>query len=181
MDDEELLTWTLRAPLGITLTPNQVLQGFREGFRDEVNPVAPINQQIFRWNIALNMFHALWEQEYTRQRFTLTWKNQGNLPQIRDIVLFKNELIYKNPISAARVEQLLRRKNGDVYGTTISCRHEVGGRKIVGGRQAPQSTVSIHEPGNPEPSGNCPHPHLRLNRSEEFSPSSKFQTRAHTR
>ena len=77
------------------------------------------------------MFHGLWEQEYTRWRFTVTWKNQGNLPQIGDIVLFKNEPIYKNPISAARVEQLLRRKNGDVYGATISYRCEVGGRKIV--------------------------------------------------
>ena len=104
LDDEELLTWThgvieklnnrpliLGAPLGITLTPNHVLQGFRGGFGDEVNLVAPINQQISRWNIALSMFHVLWEQEYTRRRFTVTWKDQGNLPQIRDIVLFKNE------------------------------------------------------------------------------------------
>ena len=122
MDDEELLTWThgvieklnnrpliLGAPLGITLTPNHVLQGFREGFGDEVNPVAPINQQISRWNLALNMFHSLWEQEYTRRRFTVTWRNQGSLPQIGDIVLFKNEPINKNPISAARVEQLVER------------------------------------------------------------------------
>jgi len=76
MDDKELLTWThgvieklnnrpliLGALLGITLTPNHVLQGFREGFGDKVNPVALINQQISRWNLALNMFHSLWEQE----------------------------------------------------------------------------------------------------------------------
>ena len=124
MDDKELLTWThgvieklnnqpliLWAPLGITLTPNHVLQGIREGFGDEVNPVAPINQQISRWNVALNMFQALWEQEYTRRRFTVTWKNQGSLPQIGDIVLFKNEPIYKNPISASRVEQLFEHFN----------------------------------------------------------------------
>ena len=55
MDDEELHIWThgvieklnnrpliLGAPLGIILTPNHVLQGFREGFRDEVNSVTPI-------------------------------------------------------------------------------------------------------------------------------------------
>ena len=77
------------------------------------------------------MFHALWEQEYTRRRFTVTRKDQGNLPQIGDIVLFKNEPIYKNPNSAARVEQLLRRKNGDVYVATISYCLEVGGWKIV--------------------------------------------------
>ena len=79
------------------------------------------------------MFHSLWEQEYTRCRFTVTWKNHGNLPQIGDLVLFKP--IYKNPISAARVEQLLRRKNGDVFGATISYRREVGGQKIVVDRQ----------------------------------------------
>jgi hypothetical protein len=144
MDDEELLTWAhgvieklnnrpliLGAPLGITLTPNHVLQGFRECYGDEVKPTTSINQQISRWNVVLNMFNSLWEQEYTRRKFTVTWKEQGNLPQIGDIVLFKNEPIYKNPISAARVEQLLRRKNGDVYGATISYRRELGGRKIV--------------------------------------------------
>ncbi|XP_023330720.1 uncharacterized protein LOC111703092, partial [Eurytemora carolleeae] len=144
MDDEELLTWTHGvieklnnrplipgAPLGITLTPNHVLQGFRECFGDEVNPTASINQQISRWNVVLNLFHSLWEQEYTGRKFTLTWKDQGNLPQVGDIVLFKNEPIYKNPLSAARVEQLLCRKNGDVYGATISYPREVGGRKIV--------------------------------------------------
>ena len=77
------------------------------------------------------MFHSLWEQEYTRSKFTVTWKDQGNLPQVGDIVLFKNEPIYKNPFSAARVEQLLSRKNRDVYGSTISYRCEVGGRKIA--------------------------------------------------
>jgi hypothetical protein len=144
MDDKELLTWThgvieklnnrpliLGAPLGITLTPNHVLQGFRECFGDEVKPTASINQQISRWNVVLNLFHSLWEQEYTRRKFTVAWKDQGNLPQVGDIVLFKNEPIYKNPISAARVEQLLCRKNGDVYGATINYRREVGGRKIV--------------------------------------------------
>ena len=51
MNDEELLTWIhlvidklnnhpliLAAPLGITLTPNHILLGFRECFRDEINP-----------------------------------------------------------------------------------------------------------------------------------------------
>ena len=104
MDNEELLTWThgvieklnnrpliLGAPLGISLTPNQVLQGFRECYGDEVKPTTSINQQISRWNVVLNMFNSLWEQEYTRRKFTVTWKEQGNLPQIGDIVLFKNE------------------------------------------------------------------------------------------
>ena len=102
-----------------------------ECFGDKVNPVAPINQQISRWNIVLNIFHSLWEEEYTRRKFTATWKEQSNLPQVRNIVLLKKEPIYKNPISAARVEHLISRKNGDVYGHTISYRHEVGGRKIV--------------------------------------------------
>ena len=121
----------LGAPLGITLTPNHVLQGFRECFWGEVNPTTSINQQISRWNVVLNLFHSLWEQEYTRRKLTVSWKTQGNLPQVGDIVLFKNEPIYNNPLSAARVEQLLCRKNRDVYGATISYRREVGGRKMV--------------------------------------------------
>ena len=50
---------------------------------------------------------------------------------LEGIVLFKNEPIYRHPISAARVEALLCRKNRDVYGATISSRREVGGRKIT--------------------------------------------------
>ena len=48
-----------------------------------------------------------------------------------NIVLFKNEPIYCHSISAARVQALLRRKNGDVYGATICYRREVGGRSIT--------------------------------------------------
>ena len=79
IDDKELLIWThgvidklnnrpliLGASLGITLTPNHVLQGFRECFGDEVNPVTPINQQISV--PVLNLFHSLGtevHQKYT--------------------------------------------------------------------------------------------------------------------
>ena len=55
MDDEELLTWShmvidelnnrpliLGAPLGITLTPNHILQGFKECYGDEINPDTPV-------------------------------------------------------------------------------------------------------------------------------------------
>ena len=48
-----------------------------------------------------------------------------------DIVLFKNEPIYRHTISAARVQALLRSKNLDVYGATICYRREVGGRSIT--------------------------------------------------
>ena len=51
---------------------------------------------------------------------TVAWKEQRGSPQVGDIVLFKNEPIYRHPISAARVEVILCRKNG-----------EVGGRKII--------------------------------------------------
>ena len=144
MNDKELLTWThqiinklnnqpliLGAPLGITLTPNQVLLGFRNCYGDEINTEVSVQHQISRWRITLKLFHSLWEQEYTRKRLTVSWKDQGQVPQIGDIVLFKNEPIYRHPISAARVEALLPRRNGDVYEATISYRREVGGRKIT--------------------------------------------------
>jgi len=143
MDDEELLTWThqvidklnnrpliLGAPLGITLTPNHVLLGFKDCFGDEINPEVPVQHQISRWKTALKVFHSLWDQEYTRRRLTVSWKDQDQAPQVGDIVLFKNEPIYRHPISAARVEALLRRRNGDIYGATINYRREIGGRSI---------------------------------------------------
>ena len=133
MDDEELLTWShmvidklnnrpliLGDPLGITLIPNHVLPGFKDCYGDEINPDATVQHQLSRWKIALNLFNSLWEQEYTRRRLTVTWKEQGRSPQVEDVVLFKNEPIYCHPISAARVEVLLRRKNRDVYCPTSS-------------------------------------------------------------
>ena len=60
------------------------------------------------------------------------------IPQVGDIVLFKNELIYHHEILAARVQALLRRKNRDMYGATISYRREVGGRNILVNRHLNQ-------------------------------------------
>ena len=39
---------------------------------------------------------------YIRRRLMVTWKDQGSVPQVGDIVLFKNEPIYCHSISAAR-------------------------------------------------------------------------------
>ena len=60
----------------------------------------------------------------------MTWKVQGLVPQIRDIILFHNKPIYRHEISAARVQALLKRKNGDVYGATIEYGREVEGCTI---------------------------------------------------
>ena len=121
----------LGAPLGITLTPNHVLLGYKDCFGDEVNPDVTVQNQISRWRIVLNLYYSLWDQEYTRRRLTVTWKEQGMVPKVGDIVLFKNEPIYKHTISAAKVKALLRRRNGDVFGATITYRREVGGREIT--------------------------------------------------
>ena len=86
----------------------------------------------------LNLYYSLWTQEYTRRRLTVTWKEQGIVPQVGDIVLFKNEPIYRHKISAARVQALLRRKNGDMYKATISYGREVGGRNILVNRHLNQ-------------------------------------------
>ena len=76
-------------------------------------------------------FCSLWTQEYTRPRLTVSCKNQGQVPKIGDIVLFVNEPYYKHELSAARVQALLTRKNGDVFGATITYRIEVGGCTIT--------------------------------------------------
>ena len=78
MDDEELLTWTqsvaetlnnrpliLGTPIWITLTPNHVLQGFRENYGDEINPDSPVQHQLSRWKIVLHLFNSLWEKTHS--------------------------------------------------------------------------------------------------------------------
>ena len=116
--------------MGIALSPSHVLLGFRECYGDEINPDVSVQHQISRWRIVLNLYYSLWEQDYTRRRLNVTWKEQGLVPQVGDIVLFKNEPIYRYKISAARVQALLKRKNGDVYSATICYRREVGGCSI---------------------------------------------------
>ena len=78
----------------------------------------------------LNLYNSLWAQKYTRRHLTVTWKEQGLGSQVGDIVLFKNKPIYCHEISAARIQALLKRKNGDMYRATISYRREVGGCNI---------------------------------------------------
>ena len=165
MDNKELLTWihlvidklnnhplTLGAPLGITLMPNHVLLGFRKCYRDEINHDVPIQHQISRWRIAVNLYNSLWEQECTRKRLTVALKEQGFVSQVGDIVLFKNKPVYHHKISAARVYNLLRRKNGDVYCTMICYRREVGWTQHHC-RQTSQPAVSIQGSGEGSASG----------------------------
>ena len=143
MDDEELHTYMnmvtekvndrpliLGAPQGITITPNHVLLGFRDSHREEVDLDVPVQRQLVRWQTCLKIFYSLWIQELTRRRFNVVWKNQTQVPKVGDIILFKNEAIYKHDLSAAKITQLLKRKNGDIYGATIEYRREIGGRTI---------------------------------------------------
>ena len=60
----------------------------------------------------------------------MVWKEQSQAPNIGDIVLFRNEPCYKHQLSAARITDLLKRKNGDIFAATIQYRREVGGRTI---------------------------------------------------
>ena len=60
----------------------------------------------------------------------MVWKEQSQAPNIGDNVLFRNEHCYKHQLSAARITDLLKRKNGNIFATTIEYRREVGGRTI---------------------------------------------------
>ena len=53
------------------------------------------------------------------------------VPNVGDIVLFVVEPCYKHDFSAARIQAILTRRNGDVYGATIAYRREVGGCTIT--------------------------------------------------
>ena len=61
----------LGAPLGITLTPNHILLGFRNTHGDEINPEVPVQHQFAKWNVGLSMLGSLWTQEYTRHCLTI--------------------------------------------------------------------------------------------------------------
>ena len=109
MDDQELLTWLnlviqkiiyrpliLSTPVDITLTPNHVLQGFRNTHGEEINPENPIQPQLNRWHVSLLLFGSLWTHEFSRPNFLVVWKEQKLVPSIGDIVLFRNEPCYKH-------------------------------------------------------------------------------------
>ena len=81
--------------------------------------------------MGLSLFGSLWMQEYTRCHLTVSCKKQDQVPKIGDIVLFVNEPCYKHELSAARIQALLTRRNGDVFGATINFRREVGGGTIT--------------------------------------------------
>ena len=129
MDNEELHTWLvlaiqkvndrpliLGAPQEITITPNPILHGFRNTHGNEINRETTVQQQLNRWNKCLTLFGSLWIQEFTRRQFLLLWKEQGITPQIENIVLFRNEPCYKHELSTARIANLLKSKNGDIFG-----------------------------------------------------------------
>ena len=65
----------------------------------------------------------------------MVWQNQTITPKVVDIVLFKNKPIYKHDLSAARITQLLRRRNRDIYRATVEYRREVGGCVMTVNRQ----------------------------------------------
>ena len=60
----------------------------------------------------------------------MVWKEQGLDPNIGDIVLFRNEPCYKHKLSAARITNLLKWKNGDVFAATIKYSRDMSGKTI---------------------------------------------------
>ena len=128
INDRSLILGT---PLRITLTPNHILLEFRNNNGDEVNPEVLVRHQLTKWNVGLYVFGSLWTQEYTRGRLAMAWRKQDMVPKVGDIILFFNKPCYKHELSAARIQALLTRRNGDVYGATIAYRREVGRRTIT--------------------------------------------------
>ena len=118
MSDKELLKWLslvikklndrpliLGTPLGITLTPNHVLQG--SGILMETKSTQRLQ---FSTSSTVCSPLDLWIQEFTCHNFLIVWKEQGQGPELGDIVLFRNEPCYKLQLSAARIMNLLKCK-----------------------------------------------------------------------
>ena len=145
MDDKELLTWIHLQSLIKSKTvswiwelPWGLLSLLTTSFlgseilteRKSIRKYWSYINSLHRWKIVRSLFNSLWTQEYTRRRLTVTWKEQGLVPQVGGMVLFRNKPIYRHEISAARIQTLFKRKNSDIYCATIKYRREVGGPTI---------------------------------------------------
>ena len=127
MDDEELNTWLvlviqkvnnrpliLGAPQGITITPNHILHGLRNTHGNEINKrLLCNNSSTDGTSVELLFGSGIWIQEFTRRQFLVLWKEQGLAPQLRDIVLFRNEPCYKHKLSTARIIDLPPSSTGE--------------------------------------------------------------------
>ena len=168
MDDEELLTWLnlviqkindrpliLGAPLGITLTPNHVLLGFRNTHGEEINPDNPVQRQVNRWHVALLLFGSLWTQEFARRNFLVVWKQQKLIPSIGDIVLFRNEPCYKHEFISCPDHKTAQ----ETEWRYICSNHRIqkrGRRKNYLRRQISPPSLPLHERRDNDPGGEDP-------------------------
>ena len=158
MDDKELLTWIhliidklnncpliLGAPLGIILTPTMYSFGSGSATERRFHPDVSVQHQLSRWRIVLNLYYSLWEQEYTRRRLTVSWKEQGLVPQVGDIVLFKNKPIYRHGISAASSSSSPEEERRHLRCKDLL--QERSGRTQHLRQQTPQPAVPVHGSG----------------------------------
>ena len=160
MNDEELLTWLnlviqkindrpliLGAPLGITLTPNHVLLGFRNTHGEEVNPEISVLCQITRWQVALWLFGSLWTQEFSRRNFLVVWKEQSQAHNIGDIVLFRNKPLLQALTLRSKNHWPIQEKEWQ----HLCCHHQIQERSRRQNhlcQQISDSPLPLHEHGD---------------------------------
>ena len=147
MNQEEFNTWiakvmqtandrplVLGLPEGLTITPNNVLLGFRENYSKIENsiPQPGISSQIQRWRNAMSLFYRYWDQEFAGRRYHVKGQKEFS-PKIGDYVLFRNEPIYGHTHTIAVVDELIRRPNNDVYAAKITYKRNInsGSRTVV--------------------------------------------------
>ena len=141
MSNQEFLTWLARitsivndrplilaAPLGLSLTPNDILQ-FKSGdFVGSWENETKVGKQLERVKRCLDLFRQSWEAEFSRRSQLVPGGKKSFSPEVRDIVLVKGES--GDRMILGLVVELHHDSLGDVYGATVEYRRSIGGKLI---------------------------------------------------
>ena len=141
MEQEEFNTWLTRVediansrplvmglPIGITLTPNDLLKGRQEDFQGSWEGSSKVAKQMNRIQENLKLFYETWSGEMMRRNRPVKNKTANNEVCMGDIVLVRGEI--KERMILGRVVEVHEDRNGSMFSATVEYRRSVGGRMI---------------------------------------------------
>ena len=141
MGQEEFHTWLAKVedmansrplvmglPIGITLTPNDLLKGRQEDFQGSWEGGSKVARQMHRIQHNLRLFYETWSGEMMRRNRPVKNRTANKEICMGDIVLVKGEV--KERMILGRVVEVHEDRNGSVFSATVEYRRSVGGRMI---------------------------------------------------
>ena len=141
MEQEEFNTWltkvedvansrplVLGLPIGITITPNDLLKGRQEDFQGSWEGSSKVAKQMNRIQENIKLFYHTWSGEMMRRNRPVKNRIANNEICMGDIVFVKGEI--KERMILGRVVEVHKDRNGSVFSATVEYRRSVGGRMI---------------------------------------------------